>query len=356
MNIEDYGWNDFFEKEFKKYLTQELIPGRIIADYGQIVRVVTKQGELQVNRPVVKYEEGMQMAVGDWITLQYYEETKTYQIHSVLPRKTKFSRAAAGIEVKEQIVAANVDVVFLIQSLNKDFNMRRLERYMITAWESGAMPVIVLTKSDCCNNVEEKIGIVYSTIPGAEVHAISCLTGDGIPELRRYLTPRKTIALLGSSGVGKSTLLNYLAGRELLRTGEIREDDDKGRHTTSHRELFLLSEGALILDTPGMRSLSIWEADVGMDAMFGDIEELVTKCRFFDCNHKDEPGCAVIEALDRGSLERNRWESWSKLQKEMTNFENRKRMKQKLKDKQLVKQMTGSKKSRQKINLYQEID
>lgn len=356
MDIKDYGWNDFFENALNKYQTLGLIPGRIIADYGQIVRVVTKDGELQVKRPIVKYELGMQMAVGDWIALQYNEDTKTYQIHSVLPRKTKFSRAAAGIEVKEQIVAANVDVVFLIQSLNKDFNMRRLERYMITAWESGAMPVVVLTKSDCCDNVEEKIAIVYSTIPGVEVHAISCLTGDGIPEIRRYLAPGKTIALLGSSGVGKSTLLNYLAGRELLKTGEIREDDDKGRHTTSHRELFLLSDGALILDTPGMRSLTLWEADAGMDAMFGDIEILVTKCRFFDCNHKDEPGCAVRNALENGSLERSRWESWSKLQKEITNYEKRKRMKQKLKEKQLIKQISGSNKSRQKINIYQEID
>jgi ribosome biogenesis GTPase len=195
--------------------------------------------------------------------------------------------------------------------------------------------------------VEEKISIVNATVPGVDAHAISCLTGDGIQEIRKYLAPGKTIALLGSSGVGKSTLLNYLAGRELLKTGEVREQDDRGRHTTTHRELFLLPEGGLILDTPGMRSLSLWEADAGMEAMFGDIEELVTKCRFFDCQHRREPGCAVRRALNNGTLERRRFESWSKLQKEMESFERRKEMKQKLKEKQWMKQMSSSKDNRQ---------
>ncbi len=347
MNIENYGWNVFYEKELKKFITKEIFPGRIIADYGQIVRVVTEFGELQIGRPISKNEECMQIAVGDWIILLFNQETNSYHIQGVLPRKTKFSRAAAGIEVKEQIVAANIDTVFLIQSLNKDFNMKRLERYMITAWESGATPVVVLTKADCCDNVKEKTSIVEATVPGVDVHAISCLTGEGIPEIRKLLVPGKTIALLGSSGVGKSTLLNYLAGKELLKIGEIREDDDKGRHTTTHRELFLMQEGGLILDTPGMRSLLPWEADVGMEAMFGDIERLVNKCRFFDCQHKNEPGCAIREAINNGTLEAKRWESWSKLQKEIMNFENRKKMKQKLKEKQIIKQKTNNRATRQ---------
>lgn len=351
MNMKEFGWNEFFEKEWKSKSTEGFIPGRIIADYGQIIRVVTEEGELQVSRPISKYEEGMLIAVGDWVALQYSTETRAYYIRSVLTRKTKFSRTAAGIELKEQIVAANVDVVFLIQSLNKDFNMRRLERYMITAWESGAIPVVVLTKADCCDNVEDKISIVKATVPGIEVHAISCITGEGITELRKYLAPGKTIALLGSSGVGKSTLLNYLAGRVLLKTGEVREYDDRGRHTTTHRELFLLPEGGLILDTPGMRSLSLWEADAGMEAMFGDIEELVTQCRFYDCHHEQEPGCAIRLALNNGTLERRRWESWSKLQKEMENFEQRKEVKQKLKEKQWMKEMSSNKDNRQNIKL-----
>lgn len=349
MNINNYGWNEYFEKEFKKYDSDGLVPGRIIADYGQMIRVVTDNGEIQVRRPVAKSEGSMHMAVGDWLVLQLIHDDGTYLVHSVLPRQTKFSRVAAGIEVKEQIVASNVDIVFLIQSLNKDFNMRRLERYMIIAWESGAIPIIVLNKSDCCDNLADRLSTVYATVSGVDVHAISCLTGEGIPEIRKYLSPGKTIALLGSSGVGKSTLLNCLAGKELLKVGDIRTDDDKGRHTTTHRELFLMPEGGLILDTPGMRSLSPWEADTGMEAMFGDIEELVTQCRFFDCRHKSEPGCAVREALNNGSLEMKRWVSWSKLQREIVAFENRKRMKKKLKEKQAQKNKSNIKTSRQNI-------
>ncbi len=349
MNIKDYGWNEFFEKEWNKNSKAEMFPGRIIADYGQLLRVMTEDGELQVSRPIGKNEEVMQLAVGDWVGLEYFRETNTHHIHFVLARKTKFSRTAAGIELKEQIVAANVDIVFLIQSLNRDFNVRRLERYMIAAWESGAMPVVILTKMDCCDNVAEKKAIVYETVPGVEVFAISCITGSGIDEIRKYIIPGKTIALLGSSGVGKSTLLNCLAGKELLKIGEIREYDDKGRHTTTHRQLVLLPEGGLILDTPGMRSLSLWEADSGMEVMFGDIEEMVTKCRFQDCKHKNEPGCAIRKALNNGSLDHKRWESWSKLQKEYVNFEARKAMKQKIKEKQWGKQLTGNKKNRTSV-------
>lgn len=350
MNIKDYGWNEFFEKEWAKYLTEEgVFPGRIIADYGKKLRVVTEDGELDVNRSISKYGEGMLLGVGDWVVLQYFQETKTHQIRAVLTRRTKFSRTAAGLELKEQIVASNVDMVFIIQSLNKDFNMKRLERYMITAWESGATPVVVLTKADCCDNVEEKISSVNTTVPGVDVHAISCLTGEGISEIIGYLSPGKTIALLGSSGVGKSTLLNYLAGRELLKTGEVRVDDDKGRHITTHRELFLLPEGGLILDTPGMRSLSLWEAESGMEAMFGDIEELTTHCLFADCRHENEPGCAIRSAMNNGTLESRRFENWSKLQKEMVNLEKRIEIKQKIKEKQWIKQKSSNKGNRQSV-------
>lgn len=351
MGIIDYGWNEYFENELKEFSAGGVFPARIIADYGQFIRVVADNGEIMVNRPAAKNGEYMLMAVGDWIVLKHSQDSSSYHIQGVLPRKSKFSRAAAGIEVKEQIVAANVDIVFIIQSLNKDFNMRRLERYMITAWESGAKPVVVLTKSDCCDDVASKISTVNATVPGVEVHAISCLTGEGVSEIRKYLIPGKTIALLGSSGVGKSTLINYLTGKELIKTGEIREHDDKGRHTTTHRELFLLPEGGLIMDTPGMRSLLPWDADAGMEAMFGDIEELVTRCRFSNCRHENEPGCAVREAINNGTLDIKRWESWSKLQKEADNFEKRKKMKEKIKEKQVLKQKSNSKAGRQDIKV-----
>lgn len=360
MNLKDYGWNEYFEEKMMKSNTCSLSmqPARIIADYGQMFRVVTETGEVLVSRPIRKVENDTQIAVGDWVILKktqkddiddpYYSEqhaeTQPFQVCSVLDRKTKISRAAAGIEVKEQIVAANVDTVFLIQSLNRDFNMRRLERYLIAAWESGAVPVVVLTKSDCCDDVADKLNIVYATCPGVEVHVISCVTGEGIKGIRKYFTSGKTVALLGSSGVGKSTLVNTLAGKELLKTQEIREDDSRGRHTTTHRELLLLPEGGLILDTPGMRALSLWEADTGMEVMFGDVEELTKLCRFHDCKHLTEPDCAVREAIDNGKLEMKRWESWLKLQKEFAHLEAKKEGKLRLQEKNFGKQIAKFKK------------
>ncbi|MCX7710168.1 MAG: ribosome small subunit-dependent GTPase A [Clostridia bacterium] len=339
MNIKDYGWDEHFNREWNQRSAEGMFPGRIIADYGQMMRAVTDSGEILVNRPVKKMDNELQLAVGDWIALEHAEETQSVCVRAVLARKTKFSRAAAGIEVKEQIIAANVDTVFLIQSLNRDFNMKRLERYLIAAWESGAVPVIVLTKADCCDNVADKMASVYNTAPGVEVHAISCITGEGIDEIKKYFMHGKTVALLGSSGVGKSTLVNTLAGKELLKTQEIREDDSRGRHTTTHRELLLLPQGGLVLDTPGMRALSLWEADAGMEVLFGDIEELVKLCRFYDCQHQNEPGCAVRNALDTNKLEMSRWESWLKLQKELAHLEAKKEGKLRQKEKQWGKQI-----------------
>ncbi|MDP4094412.1 MAG: ribosome small subunit-dependent GTPase A [Bacillota bacterium] len=357
MNIKEYGWDEYFENEFRKSTTDKkspglvadrvccspMQPGRVIADYGQMLRVITDSGEILVNRPVNNLDMP-QIAVGDWVVLVYSEETKTTNIRLVLKRKTKFSRAASGIEIKEQIVAANVDMVFLMQSLNRDFNMRRLERYLIAAWESGAVPVVVLTKADCCDNVAERLASVYTTAPGVEVHAISCITGEGLQEIKRYFQQGKTIALLGSSGVGKSTLVNTLAGKELLKTQKVREDDSRGRHTTTHREILLLLGGGLILDTPGMRALSLWEADTGMEVMFGDVEELVKQCRFHDCKHGNEPGCAVREAIETGKLELERWESWLKLQKELVHLEAKKEGKVRLQEKQWGRQIAKLKK------------
>ncbi|MCX8130571.1 MAG: ribosome small subunit-dependent GTPase A [Clostridia bacterium] len=339
MNIKDYGWDEYFEGEWNQRCTEGLFPGRIVADYGQKLRVAAGSGEFLVSRPVRKLDNDSQIAVGDWVALEYSAETQSTSIRIVLTRKTKFSRAAAGIEIKEQIVASNVDTVFLIQSLNRDFNMRRLERYLIAAWESGAVPVVVLTKADCCDDVADKMAAVYATAPGVEVHAISCVTGEGIEKIRKFFIQGKTVALLGSSGVGKSTLVNTLAGKELLKTQGIREDDSKGRHTTTHRELLLLPEGGLILDTPGMRALLLWEADTGMEVMFGDVEELTKKCRFYDCKHQSEPGCAVRKALDTGELELKKWESWLKLQKELAHLEAKKEGKVRLQEKQWGKQI-----------------
>ena len=200
------------------------------------------------------------------------------------------------------MLAANVDAVFLVMSLNEDFNVRRLERYLTMAWESGAQPVIVLTKTDLCPDFELRVLEVEAIAFGVPVHAISSLTGDGLDLVRAHLSPGRTIALLGSSGVGKSTLVNTLAGEELLATQEIREDDGEGRHTTTHRQLVLLPGGGLVLDTPGMRELQLWESSDGLAETFGDVEELAAQCRFSDCAHRTEPGCAVQAALEDGTL------------------------------------------------------
>lgn len=349
MSLYEYGWNKNLEQEMLNINLKNGVPGRIIADYGQNLRIITEVGEILVERSGNSRTETLQIAVGDWVLLERNDGYNA-SVKYVLTRKTKFSRAAAGTETKEQIVAANVDTVFLIQSLNKDFNMRRLERYLIATWESGAMPVIVLTKADLCEDLPDKMAKVYATAPGVEVHSVSCVSGEGIETLKKYFGPGKSIALLGSSGVGKSTLVNTLAGEELLKTQAIREDDSKGRHTTTHRELVLLPEGGLILDTPGMRSLALWEADTGMEIMFGDVEELVKVCRFNDCKHGNEPGCAVREALETGKLETKRWDSWVKLQKELAYIEAKKDGKQRSLDKQLWKQISKEQKEIRKGN------
>ena len=333
IDMKDYGFNAFYDKAWFKLYESEwhiespVMPARVISDHGQKVRIITPFGEKLANRPAHGQEMTQHLAAGDWISVHMINNETEASIEHVLPRMTKFSRAAAGVAVKEQIVAANIDTIFLIQSLNKDFNMRRLERYLIAAWESGAVPVIVLTKSDLCEDIEERIQKVEETAPGVEIHAVSNLTGEGIESLRKYVSVGKTIALLGSSGVGKSTLVNTLTGSYVLKTQEIREDDSKGRHTTTHRELVLLPGGGLILDTPGMRTLSLWEAEEGMEKMFGDIESLIKTCRFNDCKHQKEPGCAVREAIRKGAIDESKWQSWLKLQKEIRHLESKKNSK-----------------------------
>jgi ribosome biogenesis GTPase len=240
----------------------------------------------------------------------------------VLPRRTKFSRTAAtaGNRMEEQVVAANVDVVFLVSGLDGDFNVRRLERYLTLAYESGAAPVIVLTKTDVCDDVVAAVAEAETVSFGVPVHAVSNVTGEGLDELRPYFEGNRTVAALGSSGVGKSTLVNALAGEELTATGDLRADG-KGRHTTRARELVEMPGGGLFLDTPGMRELRLWEADEGLEAAFADVVAIERQCRFNDCSHEVEPGCAVRAALESGVLDSERFESYRKLQRELARLE-----------------------------------
>ncbi len=253
--------------------------------------------------------------VGDNVILEYNSLGDSLIIET-LKRKTRFSRKDPDVGRGEQTVAANFDYVFIMMSLNHDFNLKRLERYLTVTWQSGAAPVVVLTKSDLATDLEEKLKLAGEAALNAEVIAISSVTGEGVEQLQKYLQPGRTICFLGSSGVGKSTFTNLLLGEDKMLTNTIRENDSKGHHTTTHRQMFLLQNGARIIDTPGMRELGMWIVEDGMEASFGDIEEIICSCRFRSCTHTKEPGCAVKIALEKGTLTKERWSNYLKIAEE----------------------------------------
>ncbi len=260
---------------------------------------------------------GLRPAVGDWVALGSGGRRGPRQIEAILPRTSVFVRKVAGAAVREQVVAANLDVVFVVTDAGPDFNVRRLERYLAATWSSGATPVIVINKIDLATDLEATLDAVRKIALGVDVLSVSAIDGTGQDALESYLAPRKTVALLGSSGVGKSTLVNRLIGREKMATAAIRESDGRGRHTTSHRELLRLPSGALIIDTPGMRELGLWDADDGLAETFADIASIASECRFRDCTHGAEPGCAVRQAVEGGDLDHARVESFKGLKKEL---------------------------------------
>jgi len=243
------------------------------------------------------------------------------QIIATLPRRTFFSRREPGPIPRDQAVAANFDYVFIMQSLNLDFNPKRLERYLTLAWQSGATPVVLLTKADLVEDYWEYLTRVERIAAGVNIHVISTHTGYGLQRLNAYLQPGKTVVFLGSSGVGKSSLVNALAGEEIMTVNSIREDDSKGRHTTTHRQLIRLKNGVMIIDTPGMRELGMWDVSEGLGEAFTDVEQFIGKCRFSDCKHKTEPGCAIKAAIASGELDISRWESYQKLSDEAVDRE-----------------------------------
>ncbi len=324
--LDTYGWSETLQRQFTDHAAHGFAPGRVIVQQRGLYRLATPQGEVSAELSGKFLHEalsGDHPVAGDWVACAVRVEEGAATIHHLLPRSSVFIRRASGPGGGSQVVAANVDLVLLVASLNADLSLRRLERYLATAWESGAQPVIVLTKADACEDAQALVAKVEAIAFGAPVHTVSAVTGQGVAQVCDLLAPGKTAVLLGSSGVGKSTLLNALAGAELMATGGIREDDAKGRHTTTHRELVVLPTGALVLDTPGMRELGLWDADEGVAAAFGDIEALAAACRFRDCGHQAEPGCAVRAALDCGELDAGRWRSYGKLQRELAHLDRR---------------------------------
>ena len=315
----DWGWTADRDPELREQAGRGQAPARVIAQHRGEYRLMTPWGEATGVAPGrMLYRASGQRelpAVGDWVVIEPSSDGPATVVE-ILPRRSQFVRRRAGTENREQVIAANVDVVFLVSSLNQELNPRRIERYLVAAWDSGATPVVVLTKSDLCADIDAAVDSIRDVASGAPIEVVSSVTGDGLEALRKWLEPRRTVVLIGSSGVGKSTLVNTLAGSDLMVTQDVRWDDDKGRHTTSHREIFRLPDGVLLLDTPGMRALGLAEPEEGLEETFDDVAELAGSCRFRDCEHDTEPGCAVRQALDAGTLSAARWASYEKLQKE----------------------------------------
>lgn len=316
MTLFDLGWTDDFARAFDALDLPETHPARVVRRDANRYRV---RGDFGVATALVpgRLREMPPPAVGDWLAVERPPHGDLFVIRVVLPRRSTFSRKVAGATTEEQVIAANLDVLALVVGLDGDFNLRRVERYLAQAWNGGALPLVLLNKADACPDADARRLAVEDVAPGVDVHLVSALHGDGLDALGQHLAPGKTVALVGSSGVGKSTLVNRLLGREEARTAAVRADDSRGRHTTTFRELHLLPGGGLLLDTPGLRELQLWASEESLEAGFSDIDALAPGCRFRDCTHRHEPGCAVQQAVEDGRLDAARHASYLKLQKEL---------------------------------------
>lgn len=351
-DLKRFGWNDYFEAQFAPYKVKGLHPARVAIENRKGCLLYSEFGELAGEIPGRLYHksEGQDElpAVGDWVAFRLLEGEKKGVIDVVLPRRAKFSRKVAGTVTEEQIVASNVDTVFIMSSLNDDMNLRRIERYLTMAWDNNVQPVIILSKADLCEDAEDKLNYVESVAYNSPIHVISAKNREGIEELQQYFEGDKTIAVIGSSGVGKSTLINALTDWTKMKVSDISLYKDKGRHTTTHRELIVLPQGGLIIDTPGMREIQLWEGGDGLLETFDDIAALELQCKFTDCKHDSEPGCAVKAALEKGVVDNARLASYKKLRNEIRYVENKQNKKAQLEEKKKWKKISSDAKKKSK--------
>jgi len=342
MDLKNIGWDAFFESHLERIMKNakydyKFLVGRVSAVHSNLCQVLTEGGEMaaqvsgkvrdNINNELIGSDgenpDAGFPAVGDWVVMIHDQQHNSGIIRMILPRKTKFSRNAAGTVSQEQVIAANMDYAFIVAGLNADLNPSRIERYLVTAWNSGAVPVILLNKADLYPDAGEKAAEIEGIAPGVAIHAISAINQDGLQQLDQYLNRGRTAVFIGSSGVGKSTIINRLLGKDIIKVMEISDYKDKGLHTTTRREMYLLENGGIVIDTPGMRELQLWEGEGGLSGTFADIEEIAARCRFKDCRHQNEPNCAVRAALESGEIAPARYKNYQKLQRELKYQESR---------------------------------
>jgi ribosome biogenesis GTPase len=342
LELSDIGWNKSIQNNYQKLAIDNVLLGRVIFHSGKQYKIITTTGDLIANLSgsvinSIKHKSELP-SIGDWVCLQKIDEFRPYNIVKIIPRINKLSRKVSGEKSDEQIIASNIDIVFIVTSADQDFNIRRLERYLTIINEIDAQPIIILNKIDISDNFNQYISEIKNNLPTVTHLSISAKTSENIDEIMQYIKPGKTIVLVGSSGVGKSTIINNLLGYKRQTVGEIREKDSKGRHITTSRELIILPNGGLIIDNPGIRELQLWSSDIGISKTFEDIEKLGFQCRFSNCNHDTEPGCAINDAIEQGELSQERVDSYKKLLCEQEYLNNRRNTyERRKKDKKLGK-------------------
>ncbi len=344
MNLEKWGWNSFLNDKHSNLADEGLVPGRIVKESTHIYWVETKagrfQGQVSGHYMYTAIDSADYPTIGDWVAVRIKHDTAV--IERLLDRVSSFSRKKAGIEAAEQVIAANIDYIFLVFGLEggRNYSPGAVERFLTRAWDSGASPIIVLNKCDLCESSEDYVIQTETIAPGVPIHLTSAITGEGMEDLKQYLIPGKTIAFTGFSGVGKSALVNTICGVDLMKTGIIRENDLKGKHTTTHKELILLDDGGILIDSPGLKELQLWGTEESLNSSFEDITEFAESCKFRDCSHSGEPGCAVQMALSSGELDHRRYENYLDMKKELQYLETKTSVKANLAEKAKTKELS----------------